>query len=92
MEKEISHLRMQHPLIPQMLQGALTGTFRVRRLLRPQRNLSAQAHRHRGPAMRVCITHPVMGLQQQGCGQQAGRHAAPSIVPIMEAREILIPK
>ncbi len=42
--------------------------------------------------MRFRITDPVMCLQQQGGSQQAGRHAAPAIVPAIEGREILIPK
>ena len=32
-----------------------------------------------------------MRLQEQGSGQQAGRHAAPAIVPAVEGREVLIP-
>ena len=34
----------------------------------------------------------VMRLQQQGCGQQARRYTATSIIPAVEGREVLIPK
>ena len=91
-EKELSHLRMQHQLRPEMLQRALPGTLRVRAHLHlhPQRYLPAQIHR--GPAVCFRITDPVMCLQPQGCGQQAGRYAAPAIIPAIKGREILIPK
>ena len=51
-----------------------------------------RAWRARGQAVRLGITHPVMRLQQQAYGQQAGRYAAPSMVLAIEGREVLIPK
>ena len=83
---------MQHQLRPEKLQRALPVTLRVRPHLHlhTQRHLPAQVHR--GAAVRLCITDPVMRLQQQGCSQQAGRYAAPAIVPAIEGREVLIPK
>ena len=84
--KQRAHLRMQHQLRPEMLQR----TLRKGPHLHPQRYLPAQVHR--GPAVRLGITHLVMRLQEQGGGQQAGRHAAPAIVPAVESREVLIPK
>ena len=61
-EKELAHLRMQHQLRPEMLQGALPGTLRVR----PHLHLHTQGHLpaqvHRGPAVRFRITDPVMRL------------------------------
>ena len=83
--KQRAHLRMQHQLRPEMLQRTLCK----RSHLHPQRHLPAQAHR--SPAARLRITHLVMRLQEQGGGQQAGRHAAPAIVPAVEGREVLIP-
>ncbi len=90
--KQRAHLRMQHQLRPEMLQRTLAGTLWVgpHLHLHPQRYLPAQVHR--GPAVRLRITDLVMRLQEQGGGQQAGRHAAPAIVPAVEGREVLIPK
>ena len=40
----------------------------------------------------LCITHPVMPLQQQSRGQQVGQYAAPSNVPAIEGGKVLIAK
>ena len=84
--KELAHLCMQHQLRQEMLQR----TPCKRPPLHPQRYFPAQVHR--GPAVPLGITHLAMCLQQQDGTQQDGWHAAPAIVPIVEGREVLIPK
>ena len=66
------------------------GRSRWVRTSTPRCHLPSQAHR--GPAVRFCITHQVKSLQPLGCGQQAWRHAAPSIILARECLEVFPPK
>ena len=58
----------------------------------PYLHLSTRCHIpaqvHRGPAVSLCITPPVMRLQQQGCGQQAELQIALSIVPTIGGSKV----
>ena len=71
---------------PAMLQRALRKGSHLH--VHPQHHLPTQFHR--GAAAHICITDPVMRLLQQGCGQQAGRYAAP--LPTGRAGLVSCPK
>ena len=45
-----------------------------------------------GPGLGLGVAHPVVGLEQQGHSQQAGRHAVPAVVRAVELGEIRVPE
>ena len=79
---------MQYQLGAEHLQRAL-GEGPILHL-NPQRHLPADVEV--GPGLGLGVADLVMGLQQQGSGQQAGRHAVPAVVQAVELGEIGVPE
>ena len=77
---------MQYQLGPEQLQRTL-GKGSILNL-NPQRHLPTDVEV--SPRLGLGVAHLVVGLQQQRRGQQAGRHAVPSIVRTVDLGEIVI--
>ena len=84
----LPHLVVQYQLGAKHLQCAL-GKGPILHL-NPQRHLPADVEVRSGLGLDVADL--VVGLEQQGSGQQAGRHAVPAIVGAVELGEVGVPE